>query len=90
VLTVLVERHGSSQKIPSTSGRNVFEYNGASIAPIILTGIQVDVHTTHEQLPTPQANCFGSSTGGQPPHGKPHKLIVDIVNDHDIEGMVEK
>ena len=90
VLTVLVERHGSSQKIPSRSGRNAFEYNGASTAPIILTGIHVDVHTTREQLPTPQANRFGSSTSGQPPHGKPHELIVDIVDDHDMEGKVEK
>jgi hypothetical protein len=87
VLTV-VERHGSSQEIPS---RSAFESNGTSTAPIILTGIHVGVHTTHEQLPTPQANRFGSSTGGQPPLEKPHELLIlGVVEDYDIEGKVEK
>jgi hypothetical protein len=90
VLTVLVERHGSPQEIPSRSGRNAFESNGTSTAPIILTGIEVAVHTTHEQVHTPQANRFGSSTCGQPPHGKPHGLIVDIVDDDDIEDKVKE
>ncbi|KAF8496133.1 hypothetical protein F5888DRAFT_411037 [Russula emetica] len=78
-----------SQKILPTSGRNTLELNGTSTTPVLLTGIQVAVHTTHEQRFTPQANHFGSNIGGQP-HGKPHELIVDTVNDHDIEGRAEK
>jgi hypothetical protein len=89
VLTV-VERHGSPQEIPSRSGRNAFESNGTSTAPIILTDIKVAMHTTHERLPTPQTSRFGSSTGGQPPHEKPHQLIVGVVEDYDIEGKLEK
>jgi hypothetical protein len=89
VLTVLVEHHGSSQKIPPTSGLIALESNGTSTAPVLLTGIQVAVHTTHEQRSTPQANHSGSNISGQP-HGKPHELIMDIVNDHDIKGRTEK
>ena len=89
MLTVLVEHYGSSQNIPPTSGRNALEYNGTSTAPVLFTGIQVAVHTTHEQRSTPQANDFGSNISGQP-HGKPHELIMDIVNDQDIEGRAEK
>jgi len=92
VLTVLVELeyHGSSQ-IPSTSGqgRITLESKGTSTAPIFPTGIQVAVHTTHEQSFTPQANRSGSNVSGKP-HGKPHELIVGIVDDYDIEGMAEK
>jgi hypothetical protein len=87
VLTILVEHHGSSQNIPPTSGR--IASNGTSTAPVLLTGIQVAVHTTHERLSTPQANHFGSNISGQP-HGKPHELVVDIANDHDIEARTEK
>jgi len=77
-----------SQKIPSTSGRFTFESNGTSTTPVLLAGIQVAVHTTHEQRSTPHANRFNSNISGKP-HGKPHELIVGIVNDHDIEGKVE-
>jgi hypothetical protein len=87
VLTVLAEHHGSSQKVPPPGGRNALESNRTSTAPILLTGIQVAVHTTHEQRSTPQANRFGSNIRGQPYDAKPHELIgVGIVNDHDIEG----
>jgi len=89
VLTVLIEHHGSSQNIPPRSGRIAFESNGTSTAPILLTGIQVAVHATHEQRSTPQANHFGSNISGQP-SGKPHELIMNIVNDHYIEGEAEK
>jgi hypothetical protein len=67
----------------------MLESNGTAIAPILLTGIQVAVHTTHEQCSAPQANHFGSNIGGQL-HGKPDELIVGIVNDHDIESREEK
>jgi hypothetical protein len=89
VLTVLVEHHGSSPKIPPTSGRIALESNGTATAPVLLTGIQVAVHTTHEQYSVPQANHFGSNISGQS-HGKPHELIVGIVDDHDIESREEK
>jgi hypothetical protein len=75
----LLKRHGSSQKIPPPSGRNAFESNGTSTAPILLSGIQVAVHTTHEQLSTPRANSFGLDA-------KSHELIVG----HDTEGRAEK
>ena len=90
MLTVLVEYHGSSPKIPPTSGRIALESNGASSAPIILTGIQVAVHTTREERPAPQAIHFGSNVSGQP-QGKPHdsELIAGIVNDHDMKGRAE-
>ena len=70
----------------------MFESNhGTSTAPILLTGtIQVAVHTTHEQRPAPQASRFGLSTTSGEPHGKPHELIMGIVNDLDIEGRIEK
>ncbi len=44
------------------------------------------MHTTHDQhstVSTPQANRFDSNVSGQP-HGKPHELIADIDNDHDM------
>ena len=83
VLTVLSEHHGSSQKIPPLSGRNALESNRTSTAPILLTGIQVAVHPTHEQRSTPQTNRFGSKISGQPYDAKPHEPIVGVVNDHD-------
>jgi hypothetical protein len=89
VLTVLVEHNDSSPKIPLISGRIALESNGAATAPVLLTGIQVAVHTTHEQRPAPQANHFGSNISAQP-HGKPHELIVGIVDDHDIVSREEK
>ena len=48
------------------------------------------VHTTHEQRPAPRASRFGLSTTSGEPHGQPHELIMGIVNDHDIEGRIEK
>jgi hypothetical protein len=87
---VLTDYYASSQNILPTSGQNALKSNhGTSTAPILLTGIQVAVHTTHEQ-PTPQANCFCPSTTSGRPHDKPQELIVDIVNDHDIDGKIEK
>ena len=88
VLTVLVEHHGSSQKISPPSGLNALESKRASTAPILLTGIQVAIHTTHEQRSTPQANSFGSNISGRPYDEKPHELFVGSVND-DIEGRAE-
>jgi hypothetical protein len=76
VLIVLAERHGSSQKIPSPSGRNALEFNGTSAARILLTGIQVAVHTAHEQRSAPQAKRFGSNIGGRSYDAMPHELIV--------------
>ena len=85
MLTVHVQRHGSSQKILPTSGRTTLEANGASTAPIFFDEIQVDVSTTHEQHSMPQMNCFGPNVTVQP-HGKLHELILDfIVSNHDIE-----
>src|SRR6266849_488704 len=89
VLTILAERHDSSQKIPPPSGRNALESNGTSTALVLHTGIQVTVHTIHEQLSTPQANSFGSNISGQS-YEKSHELIVGVVVDHDIEGRAEK
>ncbi|KAN0118718.1 hypothetical protein V8E52_004829 [Russula decolorans] len=78
-----------SQNIPPTTGRTALESNGTSTAPVLFTGVQVAVHTTHEQRSTLQANPFGSNISEQP-HRKPHELIMDIVNDRDIEGKAEK
>jgi len=79
-----------SQKVRPTSGRITLESNDTSevTAPFLLSGIQVAVHTTHEQYSTPQADRFGSNISTQL-HGKPHELIAGIVNDHDIEGRAE-
>jgi hypothetical protein len=87
VLTVLVEHHDSSQKIPPT----IFLESIGTSTPTPLTGIQVAVHTIHEQpeRSMPPANHYDSNINGQP-HGKPHELFVDVVDDHDIEGSVEK
>ena|SRR5258707_1561872 len=93
VLTVLVQRHGSAQRITPTNGRIVFENNGTSSAPIPLAGIQVVTHEAHEQHWTPQANHYGSNFSGQPElHEKPHELAMamDLVCDHGIEGGAEK
>ncbi len=91
VLTVLVQRHGSPQRITSTSGRIAFENNGTSTAPIPLARIQVVAHEAHEQHWTPQVNHFGSNFSGQL-HEKPHELAMamDLVCDHGIEGGAEK
>jgi hypothetical protein len=95
VLTVLVECHRSSQKIPPTSGhggRTGLVPNGTtgSTAPVLFTGIQVAGHTVHEQYSTPQANRFGSDSGHWQSDEKPHELIMDIVNEHGIKGSAEK
>ncbi len=85
---MLVQRHSSSQKVPSTSGRKEVEINRISV-PIFLTDIQFAPHTTHEQPFTPQTNGLGSNIGEQP-HGKPHELTVDLVGDRDSESDAEK
>ena len=85
MLTVLVQRHGSSRETLPTSGRTALEANGASKGPIFFNDIQVAVPTTHEQHSTSQTNRFVPNITMQP-HGKPHEIILDfIVNDHDIE-----
>jgi len=91
VLTVLVQRDGSPQRITPTSGRIAFENNGTSTAPIPLAGIQLVVHEAHEQHWTPQANHLDSSFSGQL-RDKPHELAMamNLVCDHDIEGGAEK
>ncbi len=89
MLTVLVQRHGSPQKITPTSGGTAFEKNGTSTAPFPLTGIQVAVHESHEQHWAPQANRLNSSFSGQL-HEKPHELVIDLVRDHDMKGGAEK
>ena len=91
MLTLLVQRHGSPQKITPTNGGIAFEKNGTSIAPFPLTGIQVAVHETREQDGTPQVNHFGSKFSGQL-HEKPHELAMamDLVCGHDVEGGAEK
>ena len=93
MLTVLVKRDCSPQRITPTSGRIVFENNGTFTAPIPLAGIQVVTHEAHEQHWTPQTNHFGSNFSGQPElHEKPHELAMamDLVCDHGIEGGAEK
>ncbi len=85
MLIVLVQPHDSSQKHLPTGGRPALEASGISTEPIFLTGVQMAMHTTHEQHSTPQTNRFGSDVSGQL-HGKPHELIVNIVNDHDMGG----
>ena len=92
MLTVLVQRHGSPQKITPTSGGTAFEKNGTSTAPFPLTGIQVavqPVHEAHEQHWAPQANRLDSNFSGQL-HEKPHELVIDLVCDHDMKGGAEK
>ena len=92
MLTLLVQRHGSPQKITPTNGGIAFEKNGTSIAPFPLTGIsgiQVAVHESHEQHWAPQANRLDSNFSGQL-HEKPHELVIDLVCDHDMKGSVEK
>jgi len=87
VLTVLVQRDGSPQRITPTSGRTAFENNGTPTAPIPLTGIQVVVHSAQEGG-TPQVNHFGSNYSGQL-HEKSHEMVMDLVCDHDMEGDAE-
>ena len=91
MLTVPAEHHGNSQKFPPPSGRNALESKRAPTASILLTGIQVAVHSTHEQRSTPQANSFGSNINGRTYDEKPHELFVGSINvdDHDIEGRAE-
>jgi hypothetical protein len=89
MLTVLAEHHDSSQNTSPTSVRFASELNSTSTTPVFLTGIQVAMHTSHEQHSTSQANRFGSDISGEP-HGKPHELIMDIFNDHDMEGGAGK
>jgi len=67
-------------KIRPPGDRTALEANSTSTAPIFLTGVQLAVHTTHEQHWTPEANWLGSNIDGQP-HGKPCEPIVDIVDD---------
>jgi hypothetical protein len=88
VLTVLVQRDGSPQRITPTSGRTAFENNGTPTAPMALTGIQVVVHPAGEDR-TPQANHFGSNLGGQR-HEMSHEPVMALVCDHDMEGDAEK
>ncbi len=88
VLTVLVQRDGSPQRITPTSGRTAFKNNVTPTTPIPLTGIQVVVHSAHEDG-TPQANHFGSNFSGQL-HEMSHELVMDLVCDHDMEGGAEK
>jgi hypothetical protein len=78
--------------MPPTSGhggRTGLEPNGTSTAPVLLTDIQVAVHTVHEEYSTPRVIRFGSDVSGQSDE-KPHELVMDIVNEHALYDSAEK